>query len=86
MPYYTKAAAKKHPNLEVGDVCQLQYKTKVTKYYRLCIVLEVKTSEDGVVRTVTVGLRNRRGGKRSLPQEKLEVRVQRLSLVLPKAE
>ena len=35
LPYYTKAAAKKHPNLEVGDVCQLKYKNKVTKHYRL---------------------------------------------------
>ena len=59
LPYYTKTTIKKHPNLEVGDVCQLQYKTKVTKHYRLCIILEVKTSEDGVVWTVMVGLWNR---------------------------
>ena len=87
LPYYTKASAKRHPNLEVGDVCQIQYKTKVTKHYRLCIVLEAKTSEDGIVRTVVVGLRNRRGKvMKSLPQERIEVGVQRLLLVLPKCE
>ena len=57
-------------------------------HYRLCIVLEANKSEDEVVRTVTVGIRNRRGkGACScLPFERMEMGVQRLALILPKAE
>ena len=73
----------------MGDVCQVLYKTKVSSYYRLCIVTATKESEDGLVRTVEIGLRNRRGGGgvgRSLPLERMNVGVQRLCLIVPRKE
>ena len=71
-------------------MCQLLYKTKVTSYYRLCLVKEVTKSEDGLVRTVKVVLRNRRDGKNVVKQHlepvEMEVGVQRLCLILPVSE
>ena len=57
-------------DLEPGDVCKLLYETKVT-YYRLCLTKEVTKSEDGLVRTIKVMMRNRRSG-RSLVKQHLE--------------
>ena len=58
LPFYPKLDAKKHANLKVGDVCQLKYSDKISKYYRLCIVVKTLLSKDGVVRTVIVALNN----------------------------
>ena len=59
----------------------------MTAHYRLCIIIKAVRSEDGVVQTVTVALRNRRAkGDRHLPADELEVGVQRLALVLPVEE
>ena len=33
LPFYSRSDAKKHANLEIGDVCQLKYADKVSKYY-----------------------------------------------------
>ena len=81
---------KKSRNLEPGDMCQLRYKTKVSSYYRLYVVKSVTKSEDGLVRTVRIALRNRRSGKNvvtgHLEPIEMEVGVQRLCLILPKEE
>ena len=50
--YYDQAGAQEQVNLKVGDVCLLNYKTKVTSHFRLCVVLKANPSKDGVVRTV----------------------------------
>ena len=75
---YDRAGAKEQVDLKVRDVCLLNYKTKVTLHFRLCVVLEANPSEDRVVRTVRVALRNRwaKSG-RFLPREELDVGVQR---------
>ena len=90
LPFDSKAAATPRRNLEPGDVCQLMYKTKVTSYYRLCLVKDVTKSEDGLVRTVRIVLRNRRAGKDVVRQHlepvEMEVGIQRLCLILPKSE
>ena len=89
LPFHGKAEAMVGRNLVPGDVCQLLYKTKVSSYYRLCVVKEVKPSEDGVVRTVVVGLRNRRSKDSKAGHSepvKLEVGVQRLCLILPRED
>ena len=82
--FYDRAGAKEQVNLKVGDVCLLNYKTKVSSHCRLCIILEANPSEDGVVHTVQVALRNRRAeSRRFLPREELDVGVQRFVLVVP---
>ena len=89
LPFHGKAEAAAGRNLVPGDVCQLLYQTKVSRYYRLCIVKRVMESEDGLVRTVVVGLRNRRSrdvrAGHSEPVE-MEVGVQRLCLILLREE
>ena len=89
LPFQTRAGATVGRNLEPGDVCQLLYKNKVSSIYRLCVVKRIEPSEDGVVRTVIVGLRNRRSkGVRTGHVEpvEMEVGVQRLCLILPREE
>ena len=66
LPFHSKAAVARHTNLEVGDICQLLYNTKVAKYYRLCVVTAIKVSDGGVIHTVEIGLRNRQGGSKGL--------------------
>ena len=89
VPFQNRAGATVGRNLEPGDVCQLLYKTKVSSFYRLAVVKRILLSEDGVVRTVVVGLRNRRlksakAGR--METVELEVGVQRLCLILPREE
>ena len=90
LPFDSKAQATSRRNLEPGDVCQLLYKTKVASHYRLCLVKEITKSQDGLVRTVKVVLRNRRSGKDVVNQHtepaEMEVGVQRLCLILPVTE
>ena len=65
----------------------INYKTKIKSYYRLCVIMKAEASQDGVVRTVTVSLRNMRAvGLKLLPNEEFEVRVQRLILILSTEE
>jgi hypothetical protein len=85
-PFHTRKATERCRNLKIGDICLLKYKTKIESLYRLCIVLATTTSEDDTVRTVKVGLRNRRERivekkATSLPLVEFEVGVQRLVLI-----
>ena len=85
--FYNHAGAKTQDDLKVGDICLLNYKDKVSSHFYLCIITEVKASEDAVVPTVQVALRNRRAKSgRFLPREELNIGVQRLVLVIPVAE
>ena len=88
LPYPEWKHAKRHLNLQAGDVCLLYYDNKVKGTYRLCIVLETTVSRDGVVRTVRVGFRPRKacgpGAYKSVPLDEMEVAIQRLVLLEPK--
>ena len=90
LPYPEKKHAKRHQNLQVGDVCLVYYDNKVKGTYRLCIVVEIVTSRDDIVRTVKVGFRPRRhcgaGDYVSTPLFELEVAVQRLVLLVKSDE
>ena len=87
LPFYSRSDTKKYANLEVGDVCQLKYTDKVSKYYRLCIVVKTLLSKDGVVRTVIVALNNQHAkGTQVLAKDEMKVGAQRLYLILPVAE
>ena len=55
LPYYRWEESRRHRNLREGDVCLLLFESKVLANYRLCRVLKAEPSEDGCVRTVTVG-------------------------------
>ena len=43
---------QKHRNVKLGDICLIRYKNTLRSTYRLGRVSEVKTSEDGLVRSV----------------------------------
>ena len=53
---------QKHRNVKIGDICLIQYKS-IRSTYRLGRVTEIKLSEDGLVRSVTL--------KYKLPKEKV---------------
>ena len=82
--------AKRHQNLRIGDVCLLYYDNKVKGTYRLCVVLEVTTSREDIVRTVKVGFRPRRhcgpGPYKSLHLYEMDFAVQRLVLLVPRED
>ena len=64
----------------------LNYDNKVQGSYRMCKILAVKKSADGLVRTVTVGLRDRRKKSKTLtdwhaPLVELDVGVARVVLL-----
>ena len=90
LPYPEIKHAKRHQNLQVGDVCLVYYDNKVKGTYRLCIVVEAVNSRDDIVRTVKVGFRPRRhcgaGDYVSTPLFELEVAVQRLVLLVKNDE
>ena len=65
----------------------IQFSDKVSKLYKLCIITEVELMYDGVVRTVTMGLRNRRVWEfKHLPLKLKRMKVQCLALILPVSE
>ena len=83
----------KRPNVAVGDLGHLLYTSKFGKpTWRPCRVLEVHPDRQGIVRTVTVGLRRRStsDGMPSLQSttlaELVVVGVQRLAVVLTKKD
>ena len=80
LPYYRWEEAKRHRNLRKGDICLLLYESKILANYRLCRVLEAEPSEDGCVRTVTVGYLPRKAQNRVIyhpvPLEYKEVAIQ----------
>ena len=90
LPYPELKHAKRHKNLQVGDVCLIYYDNKVKGTYRLCIVLEVIESRDNIVRTVKVGFRPRRhcgpGRYKPVPLDNMTVAVQRLVLLVESEE
>jgi hypothetical protein len=90
LPYYRHKDAKRNTNLRTGDVCLLMYDNKIKNTYRLCRIAEVFESEDGLVRTVRVGYRERRAGAahvyKSTALTEMEVAVQRLVLLVPEEE
>ena len=85
-PYYKFKDTKRHENLRIGDVCLIKYETKVAATYRLCKIVKLAPSEDGVVRTVEVKLSNKKLTKKGLPIKNLETAIQRLVLLVPADE
>ena len=85
--------AEKHRNLQVGDVVHLKYDSKFSKTrYRLGRIVETHPDKQGIVRTVSVSLRDRHGVASEPPNDCrtswqiLKVGVQRLVVVLPAEE
>merc|ERR1711888_480167 len=87
LPYYKWEQARRHRNLQTGDICMLLYESKVIGNYRLCRVTAAEPSDDGCVRTVTVGYLPRKQLKKTVyrpaPLETKEVAIQRLVLLVP---
>ena len=55
LPHHSYKTAKRHVNLQPGDVCMWLQDSKLVASYRLVRVLEAHVSEnDGVVRTATI--------------------------------
>ena len=82
-----------HRNLSQGDIVMLKNDKKVGKAeYRLARVMEVMRDTEGMVRTVELGMRRRRGGRSERPQdckqglERVPMAVQRLVLLQPAGE
>ena len=95
LPYQRLKDSKRHKNLQVGDICLLNYESKIRGKYRVCRVLKIKKSSDELVRTVTVGLRDRRKTFTDpknirkyfpAPLAELQVGVGRLVLLVPVEE
>ena len=80
-------AERRHKNLREGDdVFLLLYENKVKNTYRLCRVKEVKLSEDGLVWTVTIVYKAKKGKVLpyvSVPLTTMDVTIQRLVLLVP---
>ena len=66
LPYQKWKDAKRHRNLNVGDLCLIMYPGKIQNKYRYCRVDEVHPDQDGVVRQVTVSLRCRNSREKLL--------------------
>ena len=80
-------------NIQVGDIVMVKTERKIGKGdFRLARVQTVHLDPHGIVRTVTVGLRNCRKGAREKPEElksglvDMVVPVQRLVMLLPISE
>ena len=80
---------QKGRNLKVNDVVMICEPTKVKAKYRLAIVDDIKTSNDGCVRSATVrysSLRTSPRGKDVVQVIRVKRSVQRLCLILPVEE
>ena len=70
-----------------SDVCNLYYDNKLKGTYRLCQVVEILPSDDGLVREVKVSFRPRRhcgpGAYKPVELYTMLVTVQRLVLLVP---
>ena len=72
-------------NLRVGDIVMLLGERKLgPAKYRLARVAELYPDSDGLVRTVSIALRSRRGGGTKVEQQPMA--VQRLAVILPAEE
>ena len=85
--------AIEHRDVKVGDIVHLQYKAVVSRSrYRIARVMNVHPDEHGVVRTVTVAVRDRVGlgseaaDKCRTSKQHLRVGVQRLVMLLPRED
>ena len=85
--------AIEHRDVKVGDIVHLQYKAVVScSRYRIARVVNVHPDEHGVVRTVTVAVRDRVGlgseaaDKCRTSKQHLRVGVQRLVMLLPRED
>ena len=68
--------------LAVGDIVMLKNEKKLgAAEYRLGKVLGVKQDEDGLVRTVELGIRRRRGGQRE-PKLKCQQGLDRITMAV----
>ena len=76
LPYQKFKDAKRHSNIQVGDVCLLKYDGKVNDTFRLCRVVKVKKDKKGVVRTAQVQLRPRDSREKLLPYKSKKPTVQ----------
>ena len=91
LPYSRYKEARRHANLQPGDVCHLRYDNKICGQYRLCVVKEIKVSKDNIVRTVVVAFcpkKSLRPGQlyKSTHLEEMQTAVQRLVLLVPVEE
>ena len=80
--------ATQHRNLAVGDVVLLKFDSKISKCrFRLARVVKVHPDDSGVVRTVTICLRQRHVKEQPLPyrtkKTEFAVTVQRLVVIIP---
>ena len=81
--------AQEHRALKVGDICCLRYGSSMAQpTFRLCRVIRCMPDEDGIVRTVEVGMRPRHkndNNKKYIHKEMkvMSTAVQRLALLLP---
>ena len=78
---------KQHRNMEEGDIVLLKGEPKLgSPSYRLGKVVRVSPDEDGVVRTATVALRDRRRRGQQLAVREVPMAAQRLAVLLPLGE
>merc|ERR1711895_360907 len=83
LPYYKYKETKRYENLQMNDVCLIMYENKVASTYRLCRVIKLLPSADGLVSSVEVRLGNKKPTRRNLPSKDLVTAVQRLMLLVP---
>ena len=87
LPYSHLKKDRRHANIEVGDVCLLNYDNMVFGTCRLCQVLRNEISTCGQRRTVRVGYEEGHSlaGRKNegTPQKEIVVSVQRLVLLVP---
>ena len=77
-------------NLKVGDIVLVHNSSKLRNKYKLAILTEVHVSQDGLVRSCTVGFRQSRSPTKNMKYrsvwQSLQRSVQRLTLLLPVEE
>ena len=77
-------------NLNVGDLVLVHDSNKLRNKYKLAIVTDVHVSQDGLVRSCTVGFRQSRSPTKRMKYrsvwQSLQRSVQRLTLLLPVEE
>ena len=88
LPFQSLKTAKRHKNLQVGDVCLVKYENKSKANYRLCKVLAVYPDDSGTVRSVQIAIPARDKRAHLLPYHPkeplvMDTGVQRLVLLCP---
>ena len=79
-------------NAQVGDIVLLHYDSKIHSHYRLARVVETFPDKHGVVRTVKIVIRDRRGTAKEptytykTKKDAMRVGVQRIVTILPVEE